>query len=317
VVLRACVLWAALAADAAGAQDDIATQFRIDDADPENAIPTREDANRAPLQMGYWVMLVTERAMEAEKKGSLEAAARYYRALAKAIPDRRSGFARLCLLYPKMGEWALGVQSCKAVLARPGAMVEDAVRLVQLLLAKGSPLSAQEIETADAVIAHVAIEADKAEQAQKAKAAASGEAKAELLDIAGQRRIHAQLLCELGTALQDEARLERCTTALAKLAPGDARTLSFTCALALLQGDFDRAKTLVERAKQAELPAAAIERMKGRLVLERDRQSFPGRVRSWMWSLKRNPAWLAYPGIVLLALGAGLIFFRGRPAQAT
>src|SRR5436190_18493661 len=85
------LLWACLialaplsaAADVQGAEGDpLKTRFIIDDVDPESKVPSVKEALSAPLQMGYWVMLVSERAEQAVKRGELSKAVKYYRALA-------------------------------------------------------------------------------------------------------------------------------------------------------------------------------------------------------------------------------------------
>jgi hypothetical protein len=149
----ACVVTAMPARSRADAQGDgLKTTFAIDDADPESKVPSEQDAMRAPLQMGYWVMLVSDRAEAATKRGDLPAAVKYYRAIAKAAPDRAAPFKKMCTTYEAMDDWENAVGSCQVALGKQGATIDDYQHFMRLLLSKQGALNADEIADADAVV---------------------------------------------------------------------------------------------------------------------------------------------------------------------
>jgi hypothetical protein len=302
-------LWLSHAPAPAAAQAElggIATRFAIDDDDPERSVPTPEQASKAPLQMGYWAMLVSDKADAATRRGDHAAAAKYWRALAKAVPDRSVAYRRMCMAYKAAGDLRNALESCKAVLAKNGVEIEDYVIFVRLLLAKESALSAAEIAHADQVLAHVERELDEPMGAAADPAKAQNQAR--LWKVRMQ-----QLRCELGLRIEDRARLDTCTKALAQLAPEDARTITFAYALAILKGDFARADSLIERGRRAGLPQQALEQMRHKLQTELEQQP-------WYAQLLQDAVWAAAGGVAAaLAAVAAFIAVRRRRglAQAT
>jgi len=269
----ACCAWVAfgvvLATAAAGLADGpgVATSFPIDDADPESSVPSAQEAISRPLHMGYWVMLVSDRAEAAMARGDHAAAVKYFRALAKAVPERSVSFAKICAAYDAMGDWDNAVTNCKTALGKAGVKLDDYVHFVRLVLAKPKALGSAEIADLDASIAHLEVELGKTRPA--AAATETGQPR----DAAGSQLLVQQLRCELGARLEDARRLEACTRALSTLAPDDPRTIAFGWALALAKQDWDEAEQVVGRARRVGLARDAVERMESKLRSARDRAS--------------------------------------------
>jgi hypothetical protein len=212
------------------------SQWAVDDADPEKSVPTPEQRDRDPLQFGYYLMDLTEKAGAAAKQGDHRAAAKYYAALAKAVPDRSIAFSKLCSSYEALGQWEQAVDACRAALGRPGVTVGDSIHFVHLVLDKRAALDTVEVDDLSAVVENL-----KREEKTKTVAA--------------------ELQCDIGLRLEDVSRLEECTTALAETAPQSAKTISYQWALSVKRRDFGQARQLIERAKAAGMPPEGIARM--------------------------------------------------------
>lgn len=239
--------------------------------------------------MGQLTMELAYRAEQATKKSEFARAARYYVALAKAVPDRATAFSKACASFEQAGMLKETRDACSAALARPGATTADSASFISGVLREPGKLDPKLIEDVDAVLAHLSAQIGK--------------------DQKGQREV-AVLSCRVGVRLEDVARLTTCTKTLRELAPKAPETLAFEAALALKTSDWDAAKQVVERSRQAGLPSAAIANMER--SIEQRRASQPaaplaGLARSW---------WIA--ALALLAVGAALMVFRRRtPPTAT
>jgi tetratricopeptide (TPR) repeat protein len=212
------------------------SEWAVDDKDPESSVPSDHKKERNPLQFGYWLMDVTYKAVQATKKGDHLAAARFYKALAKAVPDRSVSFTRLCESYEAAGEWKNALDACATALMRDGVTVNDYVRFFTVALAKKGSLTKPEIEDLSNVVEHL-----------------RG-------DPVG-REIADDLECQLAVRLEDVSRLQPCTAALVAKAPDDPKTISYQWALALKRGNFDEATTLVERARTTAMTHEGIDQM--------------------------------------------------------
>jgi tetratricopeptide (TPR) repeat protein len=212
------------------------SEWRIDDADPTKSVPTEQQRDSNPLQFGYHLMDLAEKGGVAVKKGDHHAAVKYYAALAKAVPDRSVAFTKLCASHEALGDWEKAVEACRTALGLPGVTVADSSHFVRLLLAKRGALSATEIDDATAVVTHLGEEETT-------------------------RGLSAELQCEIGSRLEDVKRLESCTTALAKSAPDDARTISYQWALALARKDYAGAHAVIDHAKVTKMPPEGIRHM--------------------------------------------------------
>ncbi len=207
-------------------------RFRIDDADPASSIPPLQFQNASPLEFGYFLQDLLDRAAAADKGQNQPAAIRYYRAVTKAVPDRAVGFSRLCRVLEATGQREPAIAACRSALGLPGVVVDDSVRFVHLILAASGELTAKDLDDVKAVVAHL--------------------------------RDQPEMQCELGTRIADVATLQECTTALAAVAPRDPKTLSFQWALALQKGDESAARALIRRAQDAGMAAEAVQVMRDR-----------------------------------------------------
>jgi tetratricopeptide (TPR) repeat protein len=208
----------------------------VDDDSPENSIPSEKDRNADPLQFGYWIQDVALKAEHASKRGDHAAAARFYAALAKAVPDRAISFIKMCDEYEAMGDRDRAANSCGDALLRDGLTVKDYVHFVTLVLDKPGPLDDKERAALAAVLQHM-------------KGESAG------------REAEADLQCRVGVRTSNLAQLRECTTELMATAPDDPKTLSYGWALAIQEGHFDEATALIERAKSRGIQAEGIERM--------------------------------------------------------
>jgi hypothetical protein len=213
------------------------SEFGIDDSDPERTIPPLDKLNANPLQAGYLLMDLGEKAEQAQKAGRHLDAARFYRAMARMVPDRATAFSKLCKAYQAGGDLPRAIEACSFALSRTGVKLEDYVRFGEVVLLGAKPLTPVQIEELGAVIAHLRT------QGRDARVAA------ECIE------------CEIAFRLDDENRLRACTSVLAELAPNDPKTISYQWSLALLLRDFSEATELVGRAKALGVDAGVVERM--------------------------------------------------------
>jgi len=202
------------------------SNFAIDDADPESSVPSAAARDGNPMQYGYFLQDLGARADERERAGDHASAARYYRALAKAVPDVAVGWAHLCSSLEAAGQREAAIDACKRALGLPGVVVADSARFVRLVLAKRGQLTAEETADVKAVVEHLESEAES-------------------------RVTAAQLRCTWALRAHDVPMLEACTKTLDALAPNEAETISFAWALALENHDRAAADRLITRAKAA------------------------------------------------------------------
>jgi hypothetical protein len=226
-----------------------ALAFPINDDDPASSVPTPEQSSKSPLDMGYWVMAVSDRAEAALKKNDQAKAAKYFAALAAAVPDRAISFTKLCKSLEASGDHKGALEACRNALGKGGVTIEDHVRYVELVLEGTAPLTKTQIADADAI----ADQLDSKLGANSVPLVAN------------------QLRCEIGLRLQDKVRLQACTGAFQRLAPKDPRTTAFEFALALQANELDKAQDLIGQAKQNKLPAAALAQMETALRIEQEK----------------------------------------------
>ena len=221
---------------AGAAIQTLSSEFQIDHANPEASIPGLKARNEKPIEFGYFLQDLVTYAQAAARAGDHRSESRYYRAFTKAVPDSRAGFARLCQSLDAAHQREEAIAACKQALGLTGATVEDSARFVHLVLARPGNLTAGEIDDLNAVIANLG-------SSPETRVAAS------------------HLACELGVHLESIPILTECTQQLAAVAPGDPKTLTFSWALAIQQGDAARARTLVGRAKAAGMTSQGLSRM--------------------------------------------------------
>ena len=212
------------------------SQWQVNDADPVASVPTHEQRDANPLEYGYFIMDLSDRADQAAKRGDHAAAVKYWLALAKAVPDRSVGFTRACDEYEALGEWDKAVGACKAALYKEGIVVKDYARFVALVLQKKAPLEVAEVQDLDKILDH-------------------------LRKMESGRAVVDELNCDIGVRLGSVERLESCTAALASTAPDHPRTVYFQWTLALLQKRYADARLLVLRAKATGTSAERVQQM--------------------------------------------------------
>jgi tetratricopeptide (TPR) repeat protein len=219
----------------------------IDDANPEASVPDVKAMNADPLAAAYMVMELSVRAEQAESDKDFAAAVRYFRALAKAVPERALAFSKLCQHYQALGERDNAIASCRRATELPGAKLADHLSYAGLLLGQSPPgqsLAPSVVSELDATFRHL--------EGQKIDAPE--------VDV---------LVCKLGLKLEDAARLRSCVERLLKRDPDGALTLSHQFSLALLERDFSLAESVLERARAASLPTEAVALMQQELELRR------------------------------------------------
>ena len=215
---------------------DHLSKFPINDADPEAGVPSAEELGNGPLQYGYYIQDLADRAERAIKAGNHAAAARYFAALSKISPTSSYGPRKVCEELEAAGDIPSAVMACRTAITREGSTVNDYVRFVHLALSQKQELGLPERKELDAVVAHVAGQP-------------------------GLGLIPAMLRCEVGMKFEDTKALQACTAELQKLAPADPRTISYQWALAVKQKDKAVALQLIKRARDAGMNGDGVARM--------------------------------------------------------
>lgn len=214
----------------------LSSKFGIDDAFPEASVPDNRERNRNPLEFGYFLQDLLERAEQARKNKDVQAVIRYYRAVAKAVPDNAKGWSKLCEAYDVVHDRERAIVACRYALDRPAVEMQDYVRYVHLVIGTTADLGASDRQALGEVLEHL----DKQE---------------------GTAIIAGHLRCEVGLKLKDVAMMENCTQALAKLAPNDPKTTVFRWSLAIMKGQTVEAERLLVYARATGVPSEGVERM--------------------------------------------------------
>ncbi|MBC7988543.1 MAG: hypothetical protein H7Y19_03025 [Luteimonas sp.] len=253
----------------------LSSKFRIDDRDPEASVPPPKEQNANPLEFGYLLQDLLERAEQAHKANDLHGVVKYYRAVAKAVPDRAKGWAKLCEAYEAIKEVDKATKACRYAVDREGVELADYVRYVHLILAKEGDLRPDDRTELTKVLEHLS--------------------KQNGLELAT-----SHLRCEIGVRLGDVAMLETCTASLAKLAPEDPRTVVFQWSLAMHKGQRQEAERLIERAKSQGVVLSSITRM-AEATAALGRPKF-----RWQFLVA---------GLLVLAFGGGMLLRRRMLSQ--
>ena len=214
----------------------LSSKYGIDPRDPESAIPSVAERNKNPLEFGYFLQDLLDRAEQARKALDYDSVIRYYRAVARIVPERAKAWSKLCEAYEAVKDNDRAIRACRYAIDREGAELQDHVRYVNLLLNKPGELSPTDRTEIIAIIEH--LEKDPS------------------LNVAANH-----IRCQLGVKVKDVAMLETCTKALAAVAPDDAKTIVFQWSLALQKGQRAEAKRLIDRARKSGVILEGIERM--------------------------------------------------------
>ena len=258
------------------------SKWPVNDADPKKSLPTTEQRDNNPMEFGYHMMDLADKADIAKRKGDYAAVARYYEAMAVAVPDRAIGYRRSCEAYDQIGDTEKALQMCRGALGADGLEVDDYLHFAKLVMGKPGPLAPTDIEDLTQIATHL-----KAEQG----AMAAG----------------LKVQCDLAQRLDDANRLDECAKAVAKETPDDPKLVIYQWGVAMKREDYARARQLVEAARQSKLQPAGVE------VMQRmtDEQSAPGR--RVLRALVRHAALLVASLTLLGAVGFGLWFRKRRP----
>jgi hypothetical protein len=240
ILAAAFLLVASLFSGAAQAaptlKGDQLSSFHIDDANPEASVPTLDAQMNNPVQFGYYLQDLAEKAQKASRKGDHAAAAHYYGALVKAAPTVPYGAREMCVELEAAGDTATAIQACRTAITRQGALVSDYVRFVQMVLATKGPLPAGEREELRLVIDSMKHDTS----------------------IGYLPKV---LECEVAVRYDDFNTVKSCTAELAKLAPRDPRVITLQWTLAIHNLDRSAALGLLSRARTAGIGPDGLARM--------------------------------------------------------
>lgn len=220
------------------------SKWSINHADPMSSVPTQQQRDANPLEYGYFLMDVTEAGDRAMQNKDYAAAAKYYQALAKAVPDAGRGFAKACEAFEALGNRQKALEYCTLAIALRGSRLVDYGRYARIMLAKTERLTPAEVNELTQVTTH-------------------------LQSIEGGPDLAQSINCEIGVRNEDVKRLQQCTEALQKTEAGKARTITYQFAYAIALKDEGAARQVITEARQAALPAAAIQKMEASLSMAR------------------------------------------------
>jgi hypothetical protein len=271
----------------------LSTHFKVDDTDPEAHLPSEEERVKRPLDVGYLLMDLDERAEASRTSGNWNAALKYHRAGAALMPDRAISFALVCQDYEKLSMRKEALEACGTALSLPGAKLEHFVRFVQLVTTRPGEPDATEVTDALLAIEHVKKQP-------------------------GGRLAGFELQCELSVRTHDKAALRECSQEIARAAPGTPRAISFAWALAMEDRDFARAESVLAEAAKGAIDKQALAKMERALAQAKDPQTaadaLPGEPDDASSAGLSHPMvrWLiGLIALLLLGLGIGRRLVRG------
>jgi len=230
------VLALLVASPAHAGPNDTFGDWEVNDADPESSVPSPAKRDSDPMSFGHFLFDLSFKAERAEKKKDYQAAVKFYRAVAKAVPDRSVGFAKTCKQYEALGEWQNALDYCRGAVARDGVKLEDYQNYVRLQLAKPGLLVPAEIEDVSNVVKHLS-----ADESTRGAAA--------------------EMQCDLGVRISSLPHLQECTTTLAALTPNNPKALPYQWALAMKREDFAEARRVIDLAKAASMRPENVQQM--------------------------------------------------------
>jgi tetratricopeptide (TPR) repeat protein len=214
----------------------LSSLFKINDRDPESTVPTPKQRDGNPLEYGYFIQDLLAKAEAAIKRQDHQAAIRYYRALALAVPDRAVAWSRLCKAYEIVNDRQRAIGACRYAIDREGAELKDFSRFVRVVVAKQGDLSSEERTALNEVLTHLDKQPDMAIPA-------------------------AHLRCQAAVKTQDQAAMGACTGVLAKAAPDDPKTIVFQWSYAVMRGQQAEAARLIDRAEKSGVSFESLEQM--------------------------------------------------------
>jgi len=224
------------AAAAQQPSDRSLSKWPVNDADPKKSLPTPAQRDANPMEFGYHMMDLADKADRAKAKGDFLGVAKYYEAMAIAVPDRAIGYRKSCEGYEKVGELEKALEMCRGALGAEGLEIADYLHFSQLLLARPGELAPAEVEDLTEVATHL-----KAE---------SGGMAAGL-----------QVQCNLAQRLDDVKRLEECAAAVAKETPNDPKLPIYQWGIAMKHEDYGQARSIVASARKSAVATPGIDVM--------------------------------------------------------
>jgi hypothetical protein len=250
------------------------------------SLPTTEQRDADPLNYGYFLMDLADKAQQAAEKHDYAAASKYWEATVLAVPDVALGYRRTCEMAEKAKSMVRAFRYCRAALGRQGVQLSDYEHYFALLQSSPEQLQPEQL-------------ADLLEISKHVRATPNGERLADAID------------CEYGVRASDFAKLEACSKKLAALAPNDPKTITYQWALALGQERFDDARSLIERARKTSMKPEGIRAME---TATAERSSIRARLRQHPKSIVGVVIGMAVLGITL-ALSRLLSRRRNRAAS--
>lgn len=268
----------ALAADAAPAapalDDGSLSKWPVNDADPKKSLPTPAQRDANPLEFGYHMMDLADKADRAKAKGDFRSVGQYYEAMSIAVPDRAIGYRKSCEAYERAGDPVKALEMCRGALGAQGLEIADYLHFSQLLLAKPGTLETSELEDLTQISSHL-------------KAEAGGMAAGLLVQ------------CNLAQRLDDVSRLEECAAAVAKETPNDPKLPIYQWGVAMKREDYGQARQILASARKSAVATPGID------VMARMTQEQSALERRAARFAVRYAVPLAVVFSVLLALGFG------------
>lgn len=280
-------------------EGDLATRWKVNDADPRTSIPPLEDRNKDPLEFGYWLQDMLARAEDGFTQGDWKRTIKYYSVLSETLPEVPASFSKLCHAYRELGDSPNAIMMCSRVMSMPGARVVDHLNYLQALVDKPD-FTAEDKVAAEASLKHLreharlypqalpghepaAMTAEQEQlyrsmtaeektkdpkkwlelEASRKIRAAAGEAEPE--KAAGAMHLPTQIEifnCRIGARLGDAPRLRDCTQALLRYEFPRHLVFPFRWARAIAEGDRVESEAMLLEAQQYGLKGEPLEAMK-------------------------------------------------------
>jgi tetratricopeptide (TPR) repeat protein len=241
---------AAASAPEPGADHWQLSRWHINYDDPESSVPTAAQRDKNPLEFGYHLQDLLAEGQKAEEKHDDKTALKFWRAVAKGVPESNVGFFKACRTYERLGSREKAIEFCaKGLTLPPEYSPLEVTHYASLVLAKDTALDQREILDLDEVSNHL-------RDSKKPLATFYAE----------------QIQCDLAVRLGDEPRWVKCTTALGKLAPKDPRTITYQWSLAMKRTDFKAAAGFIAQAKQSAMKPESLAELERALGAARSEQ---------------------------------------------
>ncbi len=254
----------------------------VDEANPESTVQAVAK-NADPMALADLLFEIPDLADKATKRGDHAAAARYWKAIIAATPERTYGYARLCDSLDALGQRDEAIAACRTALTRQGTTVRDYDHFAKLLLEKRQALSPTERRQIDVAIAQLATEPQAAVNTDR-------------------------LRCSLAAHEHDVPGLRACSARLVAAAPDDLQTIWSEWALALEIGDVQTAQRYVDRVRANGRNGKAATEMQTGIDALRQSTAVPSRA-------ARALRWAAIAGLAF-ALAIGLFALATRVSRA-